>query len=297
MNCPIRTDRLSVEFRHVAAVSDLSFEVPENGVYGLIGLNGAGKTTTLKALLNLIRPTAGRAEVLGVESTRLSPRELACVAYISDDQFPPDWMTVGRLLEYLKPFYPTWDDSLASDLVKQFDLPPDRKLGHLSHGMRMKAALAASLAYRPRLLVLDEPFNGLDPLVRDELVQGVLGCAEHATILISSHDLNDIETFVSHVGFLDRGRLLFSEEMSALTAHFREVEVVIDGATLSPLPSQWMNVERSDGFARFVDSRFDESRTIGEIRRVFGSACRIEVSPMTLRSIFVAVAKAGLKEA
>jgi ABC-2 type transport system ATP-binding protein len=298
MNFPIRSEKLSMRFRSVHAISELSLDVPENGIYGLIGRNGAGKTTTLKALLNFIRPTGGRAEVLGVDSRCLSPRELGSIGYISEDQRPPGWMTVGYLLQYLKPFYPTWDDALASDLVKRFDLPPGRKIGHLSHGMSMKAMLAASLAYRPKLLVLDEPFTGLDPLVRDELIEGVLACAEHATILISSHDLTEIETFVSHVGYLESGKLLFSEEMSALAKRFREIEVVVDGACPSPpWPGDWMNVDCSEGFARFVDGRFEEARSIGEVRRVFGSACHVTVTPMPLRSIFVAVAKAGLKEA
>ena len=108
-------------------------------------------------------------------------------------------------LDYLSNFYPTWDRDLAADLVRQLQLPPDRKLKHLSRGMRMKAALASSLAYRPKLIVLDEPFTGLDALVRDELIEGLLARAENTTILISSHDLAEIESFASHVGYLERG--------------------------------------------------------------------------------------------
>ena len=115
----------------------------------------------------------------------------------------PEWMTVGYFLAYLKPFYPTWDDARAEELLRQFDLPRDRKLKHLSRGMKMKAALASSLAYRPKLIVLDEPFSGLDPLVRDEFIEGLLESAGEATILISSHDLAEIESFASHVGYLD----------------------------------------------------------------------------------------------
>src|SRR6266566_8053848 len=107
-------------------------------------------------------------------------------------------------MNYLKPFYPQWDAERAQELLRQFELPRDRKIRNLSHGMRMKAALASSLAYRPRLIVLDEPFTGLDALVRDELIEGVLECAEGATILISSHDLSEVESFASHIGYLAR---------------------------------------------------------------------------------------------
>ena len=299
MTCPVRTENLSKTFRGVAALTGLNLEVPESGIYGLIGPNGAGKTTTIKILMNMIRPTSGRAEVLGVDSARLSPRELASIGYVSEDQNLPGWMTVEYFLSYLKPFYPTWDESLAAKMVREFNLPLGRKIQHLSHGMRRKAALASSLAYRPRLLILDEPFTGLDPLVRDELIEGMLGSAEHATILISSHDLNEIESFVSHVGYLDRGRLRFSEEMTTLAERFREIEVAIEGEWPSPpsWPATWMNVERSDDLVRCVDTQFEHDRTMAEIGRVFGDARQIATKPMPLRAIFVTLAKAARKEA
>jgi ABC-2 type transport system ATP-binding protein len=298
MICPIRTENLSKSYRGVAALTGLNLEVPEGEIYGLIGPNGAGKTTTIKTLMNVIRPTSGRAEVLSVESARLSPREFASIGYVSENQSLPGWMTVEYLLDYLKPFYPTWDESLAAKMVREFNLPLDRKIQHLSHGMRRKAALASSLAYRPRLLILDEPFTGLDPLVRDELIEGILGSAGHATILISSHDLNEIETFVSHVGYLDRGRLRFAEEMTTLVERFREIEVVVDGAWPSPpsWPAAWMNIERLDTLIRFVDSQFEHDRTMAEIRRLFGEGGQIETKPMPLRAIFVTIAKAARKE-
>jgi len=101
---------------------------------------------------------------------------------VSENQELPEWMRVGALMDYLRPFYPSWDRALEKELVEQFDLPLERKLGNLSRGMRMKAALASSLAYHPKLIVLDEPFTGLDPLVRDELIQGLLERAEESTI-------------------------------------------------------------------------------------------------------------------
>jgi ABC-2 type transport system ATP-binding protein len=182
---------------------------------------------------------------------------------------------------------------LAAELVRELDLPLGRKLKELSRGMKMKAALASSLAYRPRLIVLDEPFGGLDPLVRDEFIQGLLARAAGATVLISSHDLAEIESFASHVGYLDRGRLLFSEEMSVLVRRFREVEVTLEGPPVIPAswPAGWIQPETSSAVVRFVDSRFDQERSIGEIRQLFPAARNIAVSAMPLREIFVAMAK------
>jgi len=205
----------------------------------------------------------------------------------------PLWMTVDYFLRYLKPFYPRWDDALAMELVRQFELPLDRKLGHLSRGMLMKAALASSLAYRPRLLVLDEPFSGLDPVVREDLIEGLIGSASETTIFVSSHDLGDIETFATHIGYLDRGRLQFSEEMSALSSRFRQIEVTVEPPAALPglWPAEWLRPESTQAVVRFVDSRFDAERTTGEIRRLFGGVRNVSVNPMSLREIFITLAR------
>ena len=207
----------------------------------------------------------------------------------------PDWMTVGYFMDFLKPFYPAWDDALAANLRKQFQLPLNRKLRHLSRGMRMKASLASSLAYRPKLIVLDEPFTGLDALVRDELIEGLLARAEDTTIFISSHDLAEIESFASHIGYLDGGRLQFSEELEALSARFREIVVTFDAPPELPpnAPPSWLQFESSASVVRFIDTHFDPDRTPAEVRTLFPGVCNISANGMPLRSIFVTLAKAN----
>jgi ABC-2 type transport system ATP-binding protein len=298
MSDPIRTDGLSKRYRRTDAVDRLNLTVLAGSIYALIGPNGAGKTTTLKLLMNIVRASGGTAEVLGVDSRRLGPREFARIGYCSENQEMPGWMTVDYFLRYLRPFYPQWDVALEDDLVRQFELPRDRKLRHLSRGMRMKAALASSLAYHPELIVLDEPFTGLDALVRDELIGGLLERAEGTTILISSHDLADIESFASHVGYLENGRLQFSEEMGALAGRFRQVEVTFGAPVSLPaaLPTGWMQAKAAGAVLRFVDAGFDEERTAAEIRRVFPGAHGVDFQPMALREIFVALALAGRGE-
>lgn len=298
MSQPIRMENVSKRFRGVQALSNCTFEVPEGAVYALVGPNGAGKTTAIKILMNIVDPTSGHVEVLGADSRRLSPEQLRQIGYVSENQDLPDWMTVEYLLGYLKPFYPAWDDALAAELVRQFDLPLQRKLGQLSRGVRMKAALTAALAYRPRLIVLDEPFSGLDPLVRDEFIEGLLERAGESAIFISSHDLAEIESFASHVGYLDAGRMEFSEEMTALSDRFREIRVTL-GAEPRPRsewPQNWLGVETSAAVVSFVDSHFHPEKTEAEIAKAFPDARNVSVSAMPLRAIFVAVAKAGRKE-
>src|ERR1700685_3105466 len=135
---PIRCLDLSKSYSRVRAVDHLDLEVPEGSIFGLVGPNGAGKTTALKTMMNIFRPSGGRAEVLGCDSRWLGPREFARIGYVSENQAMPDWMTVDYLMGYLEPFYPTWDRSRAEELVHRFALPRNRRLGHLSRGMWMK---------------------------------------------------------------------------------------------------------------------------------------------------------------
>src|SRR5262249_33664568 len=148
-------------------------------------------------------PTSGTAAIMGVDSRRISPRELARIGYVSENQDMPEKLTVAEYLAYLRPFYSSWDRDLESSILRQLRLPLDRRIGHLSHGMRMKMALACALPFRPELLVLDEPFSGLDPLVRDEFMESLLRQAGEMTVLISSHELGEIDGVATHVAFLD----------------------------------------------------------------------------------------------
>ncbi len=294
MSTAVETADLAIRFGGNRVLDGLNLSVTEGAVYGLVGPNGAGKTTTLKILMNLLRPSAGRATVLGRDSTRLGAEDFTRIGYVSESQRLPPWMTVREFLDYMKPFYPDWDDARRDVLLQRFDLPGNRKLKHLSRGMLMKAALASSLAYRPRLIVMDEPFSGLDALVRDELIEGLLENADGATVVLSSHDLAEIESFASDIGYLDGGRLLFSEEMASLRGRFREVLVCLDAPRPLPpeLPRDWLRPEVAGAAVRFFDSRFDEQRTASEVRRLFGDVREISFQPMPLRSIFVALAKA-----
>jgi ABC-2 type transport system ATP-binding protein len=299
MSTPILTEKLSKRYRRTEAVEALDLTVPSGSIFGLIGPNGAGKTTTIKTIMNILRPSSGRAEILGVDSRRLGPAQFARIGYVSENQEMPDEMTVDYFLRYLTPFYPTWDDTFCAELVSQFELPGGRKLRQLSRGMRMKAALASSLAYHPELIVLDEPFSGLDPLVRQEFIQGLLDRAEGATILISSHDVAEIESFASHIGYLEQGRLRFSEEMQTLSQRFRQVEVIFDvtPAITQPWPQSWMSPQTTPAVLRFVESRFEDERTAADVHRFFPNARTVSFTPMPLREIFVALALAGRRAA
>ena len=302
MTFAIQTDQISKGYGKTQALLPTTLSVPEGAVFALVGHNGAGKTTLIKLLMNMLQPSSGSATILGHATTTLNGKDFTRIGYASENQELPDWMTVGQFLAYLRPFYPTWDDAA---LVKQFDLPLDRKLKNLSRGMLMKAALASILAFSPQLILLDEPFSGLDPLVRDELIEALRPRSLAATtgnmptILISSHDLAEVESFATHIGFLHKGQLLFSEEMTSLLARFREVTVALEPpapeavATPIAVPESWLLFEQTPTAARFVHMHADTESIAAEVAAAFPKATATQIEPMTLRAIFLALAKSG----
>jgi len=292
----IETTSLNRRFGRNDVVRELTLQIPEGSIYAFLGPNGAGKTTTIKMLLNILQPTSGAARVLGVDSTELGPRELAQIGYVSENQELPEWMTVSQLIDYCKPMYPTWDDAFCEKLLKNFNLPPHRKLKNLSRGMKVKAALVTSLAYRPRLLVLDEPFSGLDPLVRDEFIRGMLELSEQSnwTIFISSHDIDEVERLADWVGVINEGRLHLSEPTESLQNRFRQIEFTAGPETTSlpaTLPANWLVPEMAGQNVRLVESQFNESVTLSTLQRIFPGASQPNINPMSLRDIFLALAR------
>ena len=290
----IETDNVWKKYGRFDALQGLSLAVPEGSAFALIGANGAGKTTTIKTLMNIIAPSRGSATILGVDSRRISPRELAQIGYVSESQDMPGRMTVAGYIDYLRPFYPTWDRQLETEILGQMRLPPDRRIKDLSHGMRLKLALACALPFRPKLLVLDEPLGGLDPLVRDEFMEGLLRQAGEMTIFISSHELTEIEGVATHVAFLDRGRLLFQESMSDLTDRLRDVRVTLDREAHAPAqaPQDWLDIRTSGNVLSFVDTRYCEESLAARVNAVVGSVRNIDAQPIALRSIFTTLARA-----
>ena len=290
----IETRNLTRRFGRLDAVNGLTLAVPAGSIFALIGPNGAGKTTTIKLLMNLVRPTGGAASVLGTDSRRLAVRDFQRIGYVSENQHLPDWMTPAELLDYCRPLYPTWDRDFEKKLQADLGLTSRTPLRKLSRGTRMKAALLASLAYRPELVVLDEPFTGLDPLVRDERIRALLEVPEDRpwTVFISSHDVDEVERLADWVGFMTNGRLAFSEPVASLLTRFRVVEVVAaDGdAPDFPQVNGWIFQGRAGRTLRFIDTSHDRADAQDRITSTFRDT-EIRTAPMALRDIFVALAR------
>jgi len=262
-------------FGRFHALQGLNLTVPEGSAFALIGANGAGKTTTIKALMNIIQPTQGTITVLGTNSRQLSPRELSSIGYVSENQEMPARMTVGAFIAYLRPFYANWDRTLEAKILRRLALPADRTIKHLSHGMRLKLSLACALSFRPTLLVLDEPLGALDPLVRDEFIETLQAQVGETTMLISSHELTEIETLTTHLAFIDRGAVLFQESLSDLQNRVRSVRVTLTTGEVTT----------------YVDTNFSEDELTARIAARFGHVRHIETGALPLRSMFTTVAR------
>ncbi|QEE28587.1 ABC transporter ATP-binding protein [Terriglobus albidus] len=292
----IEARQLSKRIGKNTLLAPLDLTVPRGAILAVIGANGAGKSTLIKLLLNMWEPTTGEATVLGIPSTSLRGAALQRIGYVSEKQEMPEWMTVGALMDHLRPMYPVWNDR---DLLDELQLPLDRRIKHLSRGMRMKAALASVLAFKPELLMLDEPFTGLDTAIRTELVKALLGRAhvensgDATTIVISSHDLDEMESFATHVAFLHEGELLFAEPIEKLLTRCREVTVRFGQVTaersIPTLAEGCIAAEASGAMLRFVDMKVNVDDHEGAIRALMPDVVDVQSEPMSLRSIFLAL--------
>ncbi len=301
----IECENLVRTFGRTPAVQGLSLTVPAGSFFALLGPNGAGKTTALKLILNLQRPDSGRARVLDCDSTRLTAAHFQRIGYVAEGQDMPEWMTVAQLLAFCRPLYPSWDADLAQRLLALFDLPSDRPIKKMSRGMKMKAALLSNLAFRPELMVLDEPFSGLDPLMRDEFIQGLLELPADdrpRTFVVSSHDIDEVEKLCDNVGFMAAGRLLVHESADALRARFRRVEIVGDAVagTMEKIaaapPPAWREIRQpAPNVLQFVHAAFlpvsaGGKATAVELAAQFPGAT-VALHPMNLREIFLVLAR------
>jgi ABC-2 type transport system ATP-binding protein len=287
----INVSKLSYRYGRTHALRNLDLVVPHGAFYALLGPNGSGKTTLLQLLAGIRHASEGRAEVLGKDSTHLDPADRMRIGYVAEGQQLPNWMRLGEFEAYLAPMYSSWDRALANQLRHRFDLDSKQKLGAMSRGQYMKAALLCALAPRPSLLLLDEPFTGIDVRVKDELVRGLLDSisGEGWTVVLSSHDIGELEMLADWVGFLDHGCMQLSEPIDSLRARYARIDVIASSdVPMSRLPVHWMSVEHSARRLSFVVDNADVTPH-QSIRAVLGDVT-VESREVTLRELFIALA-------
>ena len=224
----ISVTELTRRFGATTALDAVTLSMPRGAVYGLIGANGAGKTTLIKHILGLLRADSGSVRVLGLDPVDDPVGVLSRIGYLSEENDLPGWMRVDELIRYARAFHPGWDDRYAEELRQAFALDPAAKIKTLSKGQKARAGLLVALAYRPELLLLDEPSSGLDPIVRRDILGAVIRTIAHEgrTVLFSSHLLEEVEQVADHVTMISHGRILLSAPLAAIRESHRVGEQV-----------------------------------------------------------------------
>ena len=265
------------------ALKDVSFTLPGGCIMGLIGENGAGKTTTLKCLLGLLRRDGGDISLLGCDPWDQPRQAKAEVGAVLDDCFFHDSLRPRDVSAILSPVFPAWDEGLFRDYLDKFQLPWKKTVKELSRGMKMKLSLAAALAHRPRLLILDEATSGLDPVVRDDILEELLSFVsdEDHAVLLSSHITGDLEKIADYITYLHQGQVILSAQKDEILEQYGQVGC--SAAQLSALePELLTRVRRGEfGCHALVSDRAAFQRVHPEL----------SVEPVTLDDIMLFVGK------
>ena len=293
---------LAISLSHVSKryphfmLSDISLDFPQGSVAGLIGPNGAGKTTTMRIMMGLVTPDSGAVSLLGQPISSHQAAVKQEIGYYSEEMRLYKRETIGWHLQFVRSVYPHWDDVYARQLLDRFGLNPEQRVKGLSHGQRVKALLLVILARRPRILILDEPTTGLDPVARHEVITELMRVVEdeQRTILFSSHNTQDVEKLSDSITFIDRGQLIASRGRDELLEQWRRVRITA--------PAEWQ-VPALPGIR--LESHFRSQRVLSldhfdqrVLESLQGSGAILEgVERMTLEEIFVSLVMRGREEA
>ena len=235
-------------------IRDLALHVPTGSLYGFLGPNGSGKTTTVRLMLGLLRAVSGSITVLGASIPRESPRVLARTGYVPEQPHLYPTLTVDEAQRFHAAFYPTWDWTWANELTGQFHLDRGRRLAQLSKGEMGKLEMLLALAQRPELLVLDEPTDGLDPVVRRDVLTALLDYVsqQNATVFISSHLVHELERICDWVGVMDRGRLVAELPMQSFKNGIKRLRIANPPALAGDTPFVVLAREEGNGAETWI---------------------------------------------
>jgi len=267
----------------------LDLTVPKGAIYGLIGPNGAGKTTTIDLIMGMGAKDSGTIAVFGMDHIRDEVEVKKRIGYVGPDLSYGPWGKVGRAIRFIRAFYADWDDAYCADLMRRLKLKAEDRIGTLSFGSRTKLAVLLALSHRPHLLLLDEPLAGLDAISKQEVFTELLQAVqdENRTVVISSHDLHDIERFADHIGIIHNGQLLIEGHTDTLVSGFCMVDCVSsNGADWSKRPGVYVQKREGNRWRLLVQTEID----VVERLKASG-ATDIATAPVTLEELFVGLVK------
>lgn len=281
-------------YKHFA-LRNINFTLPRGTVAGLIGPNGAGKSTTMRMLMGLVKPDRGTVVTLGQSISSSEATAKQDIGYFADDMrlYKPE--SIGWHMQFVRSLYPTWDDHYAHQLLERFGLRSQQTVKGLSHGQRVKAMLMLIVARRPQLLILDEPTDGLDPVAKQEILTELMRVVEddRRTILYSSHNTQDIELICDSITFIDRGRVIASDQKDAFLESWKRITLHAPEAWQAPV-IDGLRLETSFRNLRVLTcNRFTDDVTA---QLQLSGATLEAVGPMTLEEIFVSSVMRGREE-
>lgn len=285
-NLAIEMSGVSKKYRFFE-LDSIDLNVPEGQIMGLIGPNGAGKSTTIRILMGLVRQDAGEVRVLGHSMPAEQVAAKWDIGFASEDMRLYEGMTVRWHMDFIQSIYPNWDAGYARVLLKRFGLQAEQKIKGLSHGQRVKATLLLVLARRPKLLVLDEPTTGLDPVARHEILRELTGVMadEGRSILFSSHHTQDVEQISDRITFIDRGRIIDSMDKELYLERWRRLRLEVPAGIELPALPGIIEVKQEGRLAVATANAF-----VPDLANAYESTgARVQrIECMTLEEIFVA---------
>ena len=276
---------VSKRFGKRAILHDLNLSVGRGQTFAFLGRNGAGKTTTIRMLLGLHKPDAGTVRVLGLDPAKDAMEIRRRVGYLAEDQHMFGWMTVKQIIAFTAPFYPSWNHDWAGHLAGKFELPMKTKVKHLSKGQSVRLGLLLALSHHPRLIILDDPTLGLDPIVRKEFLRDLVAHfhGSAVTIFFSSHLLYEVEPVADSVAILERGSIVRHAGTEQLRDSVKQIIMpAFDYDSIGPLPGTLDVKRRGNQVAVVVE---DVERAKVEVER---TAATYDVVNLNLDEIFEA---------
>ncbi len=288
----VETHGLWRRFGDFEAVRGVDLSVLRGTVFGLLGVNGAGKSTIIKMVMGHLRPTAGEIKVLGRALGEDLVEIRKRVAYVSENRYLYEWMTVEESVRFTRAFHRTWDDRKAAELLKRFGLPGGKKVRQLSRGNRARLCLLLALSFNPELIILDEPTSGLDPIVRRDFIENIVAeiADEGKTVLFSSHIVEEVERVADDVGIINDGELLLTSSLDDIKASYKRVRYATNGTRpeLAGVPGLLM-VENGRHEQVLTVKGFDDG-VLGALGE--RGVANPEVLPISLEDIFVNTVRA-----
>ncbi len=281
----IKLDHVAKAFGRQQVLNDVSLSIPAGQTLALLGRNGAGKSTTIRILLGLIPSDSGTVRVGGVNPATDSTKVRSQVGYLAEDQTMYPWMTPIELCRFLAPFYPTWDPQLANSYLDRFEIPKQTKISKLSKGQAVKLGLGLALAHRPAIVVLDDPAMGLDPIARKEFNRDLV---EHlqvsgATVLYSSHLLDEVEAVADAVAILDGGQIVRAGDTESIRDEVKQILLPFDFAIANQKPNGLLDVRRVDDRLAIITDN-----AVEYIHRLSATLIDFDVVDLRLDEIFEA---------